>query len=500
MSQILIGNETTPLLAPPVTANDTEAAHDAAAIEEPKGTSGEIWLLIKFAIPTWATLLLEASLFATTVICVGRLGTDELASSTMGAMTSSVLGFTFIQGMATALDTLCAQSWTSNPSTTSLHALRTACLLTIALIPQFIIFWNAEWLLLKLGQEPEVARLAGLYLKVVSFGLPGSGYFECLRRWLQAQGLMHVPTILLCFVAPLNMLLSYTLVWSKPFGMGYIGAPIATCISMNLMFIGGVIYAYFFVSRKGWGGFTKEVFTNWGECFKLGVAGIAMVGSEVWALEIMGFGASYLGAASLAANSVLGIIQFLFYLPALAISIAASVRLGNLLGANRPKQARKVAKIGLAMGFAVGAINMVVLLLTEKWIGKIFTQEPDVLAIVRYVLPVVAFYQLADSTAGAGYGIMRGSGQSPIAAMITGFSYWVLGLPTAFFCMFALKKGLIGLWFGTVLGLFVVAVGTSVYISGYLNFEREAEKAQERAEADRAEAAAAAAAATPSDS
>lgn len=36
----------------------------------------------------------------------------------------------------------------------------------------FVVWFNAESILLLLKQEPEVARLAALYLKWVSIGLP----------------------------------------------------------------------------------------------------------------------------------------------------------------------------------------------------------------------------------------------------------------------------------------------------------------------------------------
>jgi len=43
--------------------------------------------------------------------------------------------------------------------------------------PTFVIWFNAEVILLLLKQEPEVAKLAALYLKWVSLGLPAYGEF-----------------------------------------------------------------------------------------------------------------------------------------------------------------------------------------------------------------------------------------------------------------------------------------------------------------------------------
>lgn len=102
------------------------------------------------------------------------------------------------------------------PSLTGLHALRTMIIIFLMIIPQVIIFFHSEYLLLRLKQEPAVAALAGQYLKVLSFGLPGYAVFEVARRWLQAQGLMSPPTIVVALVAPTNVLLNYLLVWLPP--------------------------------------------------------------------------------------------------------------------------------------------------------------------------------------------------------------------------------------------------------------------------------------------
>ena len=57
------------------------------------------------------------------------------------------------------------------------------------MVPQSLILWNSRPLLLALRQDPEVARLASDYLKVITFAFPAYAYFECIRRWLQAQGI-----------------------------------------------------------------------------------------------------------------------------------------------------------------------------------------------------------------------------------------------------------------------------------------------------------------------
>jgi MATE family multidrug resistance protein len=104
------------------------------------------------------------------------------------------------------------------------------------MIPATIVLLNGESLLLALRQDPEVARLAGQYLKVLVFGIPGYAGFEITRRWLQCQGLMIVPTLSLIVASPINILLNWLLVWG-PDGVriGFIGAPVSTAISFNVM-------------------------------------------------------------------------------------------------------------------------------------------------------------------------------------------------------------------------------------------------------------------------
>jgi len=160
---------------------------------------------IWYTIPIFLTHLLEYSLLLATVISVGHLGTAQLAASSLGSMTTNVLALSIIQGLCAALDTLCSQAYASaNPKNTSLHALRTAFLTAVILVPMSILIYNGEHLLLGLRQDPEVSKLAGQYLRgscpiasdaclqranachltVLLFGIPGYAGFEITRREL----------------------------------------------------------------------------------------------------------------------------------------------------------------------------------------------------------------------------------------------------------------------------------------------------------------------------
>jgi MATE family multidrug resistance protein len=82
-------------------------------------------------------------------------------------------------------------------------------------IPIGIIWICAEQILLVIVPEPAVARLAGLYLKVVLAGAPGYACFESGKRFVQAQGLFSASLYVLIFCAPFNAFLNWFFVWVR---------------------------------------------------------------------------------------------------------------------------------------------------------------------------------------------------------------------------------------------------------------------------------------------
>lgn len=72
--------------------------------------------------------------------------------------------------------------------------------MTVSMIPMFVLWWNVEGILLKLGQgsyyspnsnalliiaEAEVAHLAANYLKWLSIGIPGYGGTVLIKKYVK---------------------------------------------------------------------------------------------------------------------------------------------------------------------------------------------------------------------------------------------------------------------------------------------------------------------------
>lgn len=80
--------EQTPLLSSTdVVDLEALAAGDTKVEAEISTVSAEVLQLVRFGVPTYVTLMLEMSLFATTVVCVGHIGTKELAAASLASTT-----------------------------------------------------------------------------------------------------------------------------------------------------------------------------------------------------------------------------------------------------------------------------------------------------------------------------------------------------------------------------------------------------------------------------
>jgi MATE family multidrug resistance protein len=224
-----------------------------------------------------------------------------------------------------------------------------------------------------------------------------------------------------------------------------------------------------------------EIFTDLSENIKLGLAGTAMTASEWWSWEIIGLASSFLGPEALAAQSVLTTSASFFYQVPYALSVAAAVRVGNLLGAQRPGLARTASRVTMLVAIAIAGVNSILLLcLRYRW-GRFFSSEPEVIQVVADVLPLVAAFQLVDGLSGATGGLLRGAGKSAWGALINLLAYYAFGIPVGIAVTFAGPKlGLEGLW----VGLTVALTGTGIITSAVIwrmNWEKCSEQARLRA-------------------
>ncbi|KAL5338303.1 mate-domain-containing protein [Aspergillus crustosus] len=438
----------------------------------------EAMVIGKNAAPLVVTFLLQYSLTVASIFTLGHLGKKELGAVSLASMTASITGYAVYQGLATSLDTLCAQAYGSGKrKLVGLQMQRMVFFLWVITIPIALLWFFADWILVKIVPEQDVAELAGLYLKVVALGAPGYAAFESGKRYVQAQGIFSASLYVLLICAPLNAFMNWLFVWQ--FGWGFVGAPIAVALTDTIMPVFLFLYVYFIDGAECWNGFTKRALQNWGPMIRLALPGLLMVEAECLAFEVLTLGSSYLGTTPLAAQSVLSTICSIAFQIPFTLSISSSTRLANLIGATLVDAAKLTAKVAMWGGVLVGFLNVAIIFSLRYYLPRLFTSEEDIIELVAQVLPFCAAFQLFDSLACICNGILRGLGRQEIGGYVQLFCYYAIAMPISFGTAFGLGWGLFGLWSGVAIALFLVSVIEAVFLT-QTDWNRSVEDAAQR--------------------
>jgi MATE family multidrug resistance protein len=170
-------------------AGETYELDDESASEF-KLVSREFWVLFKGSLPVIVAYALQNSLQTISVLIVGRLSPEALATAAFSYMFAMASGWLIALGGTTAIDTLASASFTGSKNRHDLGIILQRALVVLSLfyIPIAILWFCSEPLFKALGQEDYIARDSARFLSVLAPGGLGYIFFEALKKYLQAQG------------------------------------------------------------------------------------------------------------------------------------------------------------------------------------------------------------------------------------------------------------------------------------------------------------------------
>jgi len=287
---------------------------------------------------------------------------------------------------------------------------------------------------------------------------------------------MRPGTYVLLITSPLNVGLNYLFVYTFDFKL--IGAPLATGISYWLSFILLVLYSRFIAGSHHWGGWSRASLHNMSTFARLAILGVVHVGTEWWAFEIVALAAGRLGTIPLAAQSVIMTTDQVMNTIPFGIGVAASARVGNLLGARNARGAARAANVAAWLSMFMGVLVLIVLMAVKDFYAKIFNDDVQVIRLTAEVMPYVALFQIADGLNGSCGGSLRGMGRQHIGAAVNIVSYYMGALPLGIWLAFH-GWGLAGLWVGQCIALYLVGAIEWVIVA-WSDWDHQVEKAFER--------------------
>ncbi len=311
--------------------------------------------------------------------------------------------------------------------------------------------WAELWISVT-GLSADARVFALSYLRMLAVSLPFMTVMFVANACLRGAGDTLTPAIAMILVNIINMAFSFGLTfgwWGLP-RMGFDGIAAGTVIAY---IVGGVIQFIVLISgrarlRLHW----HRLRPHWHtirRVLRIGVPA-GFEGLLTWVAQftiviiINGMDRSNIAPAA-HLNAVK--IEAFSYLPGWAFATAAATLVGQSLGMNDPRRARR----GTYIAFATGGAIMTVCGLLFIFFGGTFARwmlpsQPAIAALTARCLFVTGFIQTGFAASMIFSGALRGAGDTMVVMGINLFSTIGLRLAGVLVAVFYFKLGLVAVW------------------------------------------------------
>ncbi len=426
----------------------------------------EFWELAKLSLPlVFAQVAQNATSFVDTLM-VAKLGPDALAGIAIG---STVFMFVSIvaSGFVLGCGALVAQAVGGNDQDTCGRAVRQGGWLAVALfVPALVLFWNIYPVLIWLKQPAETAAASSEYLRAISWGLLPSLWSFAIRGLLEGHSNNRPIMVIAIVSVVLNVILNDLLMfgrWGLP-ELGLVGTGLASSIVLGLtclMYVGYAVRRYSHLNLLS-GLWTPDL-AMFLQLIRVGGPIGLTLGCEVSMFSAAGIAMGWLGPDPLAAHQIALQMGSLSFMVPLGISIAASARIGQFVGAKNGQAAKLAGTVGIAVCGSVMVLFALGFVVFNRSIVGCFLdlsnpENRPVAELAGQLLMIAALFQVADGIQVAGSLSLRGLKDTLAGFLITAFSYSVVGCGCGWWLCFESAMGARGLWFGMTAGLATAAV------------------------------------------
>ncbi|MGP3791035.1 MATE family efflux transporter [Pseudomonas sp. B392_1p] len=330
-----------------------------------------------------------------------------------------------------------------------------------------VLLWNAEPVLHWMNVEAELVELSMGYLRGVACGFPFVALYHVLRCFSDALGHTRPSMVIGLLGLLLNIPLNYIFIYGKlgvP-AMGGVGCGWATAIVMAAMLLGMLVWVKWAPYYKSCGLFLRFDRPHWPSIRRLLTIGVPIgiaVFAEASIFSVIALLIGSLGASVVAGHQIaLNISSMIFMVP-YSLGMAVTVRVGQALGRQEPREARFSAGVGIAVALCYACFSCSLVLLFTEEIARIYTPDPAVLAVATSLLIYAALFQFSDSIQVTSAGALRGYQDTRATMLITLFCYWGIGLSMGYSLgltdIWGEPSGPRGLWQGLIIGLSCAAL------------------------------------------
>lgn len=427
----------------------------------------EIPSIIRLAWPLLIAQMTQTMMNVVDTIMAGRVSATDMAAVAIASSIALPILF-FLQGIMLALPPIIsrhngAKTFADIPPV-GRQALWLALLLSL---PVLVARWFIPDIFAQVTMEPELKQITSDYLRYLLISTPAFLLYQALRAYCEGLGITKPSMIIMGIGLAVNIPANYIFIYGKLGVPAYGGAGcgIATALVFCSMAVATWLYTYkaqklkfaFLYDRFEWP--DKQQLS---EIIRLGVPIALSLLFEVTLFAAIAILLAPFGATVVAAHQItLNFTGLIFMIP-LSMSLATTIRIGELLGQNQKQQARYATSSAQAMGIAMATFTSIVILLAYKIIPTVYTTEQPVIELASQLLLLAAISQFSDAFQVISGCALRGYKDAKAMFYITLFSYWGVGLTTG--AILGLTDWIVpamqakGFWMGVIVGLTCAAI------------------------------------------
>lgn len=417
-----------------------------------------LWAL---GLPLVGSHIAQMLIGVTDTVMMGWYDVTGLAALSVASPVFFII-FIFGSGFAWAVTPMVASALGQNDERQVRRVTRMGLWLSIGfgvtLTPVFFFF---EPIMLAIGQEAEVAALAGQYMPYLGLGLIPALLVQVLKSYLSALELTRAILLAVIGAAVMNAIANYVLIFGNLGApeLGIVGAGIASLLSHAVSLLLLTAYA---LRKKPEHELLKNFHRPDTEAMRsvfwlgmpIGLTLLAETGLFAASSIMMG----WLGTIPLAAHGIALQITSVSFMVPLGLSQAVTVRVGKAWGRADPDELRAAATAGMLIATVALVLTMAAFLLMPAFLVSLFIDptEParaELLAVGTTLLMMAALFQLVDFGQVMALGMLRGVQDTRLPMLIAIVSYWLIGMPVAYVLGFVLNWEGPGVWLGLTVGL-----------------------------------------------
>ncbi len=154
------------------------------------------------------------------------------------------------------------------------------------------------------------------------------------------------------------------------------------------------------------------------------------------------------GAVPLAASQITIQLLSFSFMPLWGLTTAASVLVGNWIGAGDPEAAARYGRQTYKLGFYYSTALALVMILLRHQLFRIFTNDPEVLALGASLAVIAAIFQYFDGARMLSSGILAGAWDTRYTMLVTLGLMWWMFIPLTWYLIVMRGGNVTAAWIG----------------------------------------------------